>query len=333
MIHHPKFTASPPAAATDCSNLEHWGYTEEKLLFLGLSTMRGFGFAGLKRLGGPAGIAEHLQGKGRVDLYETSVGRVSKSSPGARKKPGYLDREALLSKGMILAKNLVRDKIRLLTLPEMPPAVRELPPAMQPAWLFVQGEVTLLWRPSVAIVGTRKPSPTGEFLTKYIVGLAGTLNVPVVSGLAHGIDSIAHQACVEIDLPTISVLGSGLLSLYPAKNRELADRILAQGGTLVSEYLPGQQPTAASFVWRNRLQACLANVVVATEWKMKSGTAHTMRFAKQFHRPNASIRLSRVKHESDAGQAEINLDIPRQHDLLLQVLREALGAPYNGPRV
>jgi DNA processing protein len=159
------------------------------------------------------------------------------------------------------------------------------------------------------------------------VAAVGILDVPIVSGLAYGIDTIAHAWCLELGLPTISVLGSGLLALYPRQNAELADRIGKQGGLLVSEYFPTHPPTAGSFVWRNRLQAAFARAVVATEWRKASGTAHTIRFAQQFERSNVSVHLNGAKTKADAGVAQVDLSLLREHERLMQVLGDSLRQP------
>ena len=302
--------------------LERWGYSRDVLAFLGLGTLDAITFAALRDIGGPTGLNTLLD---RHDLGARFSPRVLAALGKLPSRAGLA--VALQKKGLSVARSLMRHKIRFLTEVDLPMSLRLLPAALQPSWLFARGDHRLLHRQSIAVVGTRHCTPHGEFLTKYVVGAVGVLDVPIVSGLAYGIDTIAHQWCLELGLPTISVLGSGLLALYPRENQELADRIATRGGLLVSEYFPTQPPTAGSFVWRNRLQAAFARAVVATEWKKSSGTAHTIRFARQFERLNVSVHLSGVRQKPDAGVAQVDLILPREHDRLMQTLSGSLRKP------
>lgn len=302
--------------------LERWGYGGDVLAFLGLGTLDAITFATLRDIGGPTGLNSLLK---QYDLGPRFSPRVLAALSKLPSRAGLT--VALQKKGLSVARNLIRHKIRFLAEADLPMSLRLLPAALQPSWLFARGDHRLLHRQSIAVVGTRHCTPQGEFLTKYVVGAVGILDVPIVSGLAYGIDTIAHQWCLELGLPTISVLGSGLLALYPRENQDLADRIATRGGLLVSEYFPTQHPTAGSFVWRNRLQAAFARAVVATEWKKSSGTAHTIRFAQQFERLNVSVNLSDVKRKPDAGIAQVDLSLPREHNRLMQTLSGSLRQP------
>jgi DNA processing protein len=108
--------------------------------------------------------------------------------------------------------------------------------------------------------------------------------VPVVSGLALGIDAFSHRGNLEGGGATVAVLGSGLDMVYPASNRGLARRILEQGGALLSEYPPGTRPAKWNFPARNRIIACLARAVVIVEAPEKSGALITADFALQMGR-------------------------------------------------
>lgn len=153
-----------------------------------------------------------------------------------------------------------------------------------PMWLFIQGILQNLNKPSVAIVGSRKASEDGIWLTKYIVAsLVGTPLV-TVSGLAEGIDQKAHVESMNFGIPTVAVLGTGIDSNYPKGSEKMRNEILAKGGTIVSEYLLGQSYSAENFIRRNRIQAGLSNAVIPVEWRIKSGTAHTVGFAKEYNR-------------------------------------------------
>jgi predicted Rossmann fold nucleotide-binding protein DprA/Smf involved in DNA uptake len=148
------------------------------------------------------------------------------------------------------------------------------------------------------------------------------LGLTVVSGLAKGVDEIAHDWALASGLPNISVLGTGLLKAYPAKNAELAGRIVDAGGLLISEYMPDAQPSAENFVWRNRLQAALAKCVVAPEWKRASGTAHTIRFARRFGRPTINLAVNGAEPAREHGEADQTFEVPRSHAAFLETLRK-----------
>jgi len=194
-----------------------------------------------------------------------------------------------------------------------PSRVARLPHDVRADWLFVSGNLELLETPSLAIVGTRDPSEAGSFLARYAVSVAEELRAPVVSGLAYGVDFLVHEWCLQVGLPTVSVLGTGVLAPYPARHAPLGDLIVAAGGTLVSEYMPYQGPAAQQFVWRNRLQAALGCATIPVEWRQKSGTAHTVRFSRTLRRPVFGLELGGVPHPADAGNGDQDFRVPSDH--------------------
>ena len=160
---------------------------------------------------------------------------------------------------------------------EYPPMLREIydPPTV----LFLKGRLPDSEKPLVAIVGTRKPSPVATAQTFDISKGLGLGGVSVVSGLALGIDAMAHRGNVEGGVPTFAVLGSGVDEVYPASNRALARRVLETGGALVSEYPPGTSPRKWNFPARNRIISGLCRGVLIIEAPEKSGALITARFA------------------------------------------------------
>ena len=153
-----------------------------------------------------------------------------------------------------------------------------------PAVLWVKGALPSNSASHVAVVGTRKPSAEGVDATRAAVSSLGGGDWVVVSGLAIGIDAAAHTSALEVHLRTIAVLGSGVDEPTPRGNIELAERILASGGCLISEQPPGTDVSAASLVQRNRLQSGLSAAVVVGEMECAGGTAHTVRFAAEQRR-------------------------------------------------
>ncbi len=133
----------------------------------------------------------------------------------------------------------------------------------------------------LSIVGTRKCSAYGEeILRKIIAGLAPH-GFTIVSGLAIGIDTVAHQASLENNMPTVAVIGSGLSpeALYPARNKSLAEDIVARGGAIVSEYSYEMKAAQWSFPQRNRIISGLSPATLVVEAPEKSGSLVTARFA------------------------------------------------------
>lgn len=149
-----------------------------------------------------------------------------------------------------------------------------------PKTLYVMGDLTpLLRKPRLAVVGSRKVSPYGRGVTADLARQIASRGVVIVSGLALGVDAIAHRAALEVNSPTIAVLPCGLDKPYPASHRTLARQILEQGGALVSEYPVGTPPMQHHFIARNRLVSGLSDGILITEAARKSGTLHTASFA------------------------------------------------------
>jgi DNA processing protein len=144
-----------------------------------------------------------------------------------------------------------------------------------PKRLFYKGYLPVERRPTVAIVGTRKPTAYGEEVTSAFSYELARHGVVIVSGLALGIDTIAHTSALEAGGTTIAVLGHGLASIYPVGNRALAERIVMHGGALISEYSPDTPGRPWQFLQRNRLVSGLADALIITEAAARSGTLST----------------------------------------------------------
>lgn len=153
--------------------------------------------------------------------------------------------------------------------------------ATPPSQLFVAGTPIsdIMARPRVAIVGSRKVSPYGREVTTKLARELAERGVVIVSGLALGVDSLAHQAVLDASGTTIAVLPSPLEHVYPASHRQLAEQILAHGGALITEYPEHAGVQTFQFIARNRLIAALSQAVLITEAAEKSGSLHTARFA------------------------------------------------------
>lgn len=160
--------------------------------------------------------------------------------------------------------------------PQYPPLLREIydPPAI----LFYRGQLPNPELPIVGIVGTRRPSGAALTQAYNMAKTLGHAGIPVIAGLALGIDGMAHRGNSDGGAPTIAVLGSGLDEVYPAGNRLLARRIVEQGGVLLSEYPPGTTPRKWHFPARNRIISALARGTVIVEAPESSGALITARF-------------------------------------------------------
>jgi|HubBroStandDraft_6_1064221.scaffolds.fasta_scaffold205474_2 DNA processing protein len=307
------------------------GYPTEAIALLGISHLHGIGFQTLVRLGGRDGIRDILKAKD-VRHFEQAIGEAGGRLPPGAVRSEWSDlRRQIWTGGTDTASLLAAAGVKFCFLgdPEFPKAFIGLPPADQPKWLFYRGDIGLLDRPAITIVGTRQPTLNGDFLARYSVSCARQFDAPVISGLAQGIDGIVHEWCLQIGLPTVSVMGTGMLTTYPAKHRGLSDLIVAAGGLLISEYLPQQGPKGENFVWRNRLQSALGRIVIPAEWTRKSGTAHTVRFARKLSRPVFSISLSGVQRAADAGEGDRHFELPRDHAAFMEAIRSEISVPVS----
>lgn len=129
--------------------------------------------------------------------------------------------------------------------------------------------------PTVAIVGSRKPTSYGRQVNSQITGELARYGVIIVSGLAIGHDGLAHRACLEAGGTTVAVIGNGLKDIYPHRNQGLARDIIDNGGAIISEYAPDEPVYPARFLERNRLISALADIVVVIEAGERSGTLNT----------------------------------------------------------
>ena len=144
-----------------------------------------------------------------------------------------------------------------------------------PILLFYKGDMSLLGDECFAIVGTRAPTRDGRDVTEYFADELSEAGFIVVSGLARGVDAIAHRTVLDHDRRTIAVIGCGIDKVYPAENKDLYDRI-AEKGLILSEYFLGAEPLPFRFPERNRLISALSVGVLVTEAGIKSGTMITV---------------------------------------------------------
>jgi len=164
---------------------------------------------------------------------------------------------------------------------QYPPNLKEIPDP--PLVLFVKGQIKELTN-AFSVVGTRKPSLYGKKTCRWIVNFLSENNIPVVSGGAIGIDSIAHKTALENNNYTVVVLGSGIDILYPPSNKKLFEKIVENGGAIISEYPFGEKPSKYTFPKRNRIVAGISIATVVVEAPEKSGSLITADLAGQYGR-------------------------------------------------
>ena len=150
---------------------------------------------------------------------------------------------------------------------------------LMPKKLYYIGTLPAERRPTVAVVGTRKPTPYGTEVTTQIAGDLARRGVIIVSGMALGVDALAHRAALDAGGTTIAVQANGLDQLAPTTNRQLGENIIKSGGAIISEYEPGEPPYAVRFLERNRIVSGLSDAVLITEAAARSGTLNTAKHA------------------------------------------------------
>lgn len=161
--------------------------------------------------------------------------------------------------------------------PRYPDLLMQIPDP--PTLLWVRGEISALNKPTVAVVGTRDPSDYGRAMAAQFTRELCEAGLCIVSGLAYGIDAIAHDTALKSGGITVGVLGSGIDRIYPGDHRPLAYRMIESGGCLISEFPPGTKPDAGNFPIRNRVVSGLSLGTVVIETKGEGGSMITARLA------------------------------------------------------
>lgn len=166
--------------------------------------------------------------------------------------------------------------------PAYPQRLKRCPDA--PVSFYYKGSGDFNRPRMLAVVGTRNSTAYGaKSLGKVLEGLKES-GVATVSGLAYGIDTIAHEESLKLGIPTVSVLGNGLHTVYPYSNKDLSERILANGGTLVSEFDFDTGPDRMNFPARNRIIAGMSDAVLVAESASKGGSIITANIASSYNR-------------------------------------------------
>lgn len=195
----------------------------------------------------------------------------------------------------------------LLDSPEYPDNLKHI--AQPPKTIFVAGEIPL--EPAVAIVGPRKPTTYGEEITYQLAYDLAKAGIAIVSGLAVGIDTIAHRAALDAGGKTVGVLGCGLDINYPASNRYIKEKMIERGA-VVSEYPLGTPPAQFRFPARNRIVAGLSQAVIVTEAPVSSGSLITADLALDNGRLVMAVP-GNVDRSTSSGSNNLLRKIGRAH--------------------
>ena len=239
--------------------------------YVGFNLVRGIGPARLRMLIDAFGDVERAWHAPAEALYRVGLDRRSLENLLETRARVDLDREV---------RRVAAVGAHILTWEDegYPKLLAEIPDP--PPVLYVRGELKPEDAWAVAVVGTRRASTYGREVTRRLVSVLAQSGVTIVSGLARGVDAVAHQTALEAGGRTIAVLGCGIDLVYPPEHRELARRIAAQGA-LVSEYPLGTQPEPGNFPPRNRIISGLSLGVVITEAGRDSGALITADYAAE----------------------------------------------------
>ena len=184
-----------------------------------------------------------------------------------------------------------------ITEPTYPSKLRNIP--NPPVYFYYKGNLEIFENPTLAVVGSRQPTDYGRRITTKLVNELAVAGVVIVSGLAYGVDGVAHQTTLEVGGITAAVFGCGLDIVYPAGHRSLAQRIIEKG-CLISEFPKGTKPEKFNFPVRNRIVAGLSDGVLVIEAGSKSGALVTANLALDQGRDVLAIPGS-LDNELSAG--------------------------------
>lgn len=289
--------------------------TTYKLLLA--SKLRGIGRRGLQEL-----AADKLFFRSRVHELGPAVAGIANPAPsaamlGAAERAANADVEAAEKRGHFIVS--LQDQ-------NYPKLLRKLHD--RPAILFMSGDPERLSERSVAIIGTREPSTQGEETARRVTQYFAANGWQIVSGLAVGLDTVAHRTALESGGTTVAVLAQGLDKIYPKENAELAEQIVQHGGVLVSEYSYGSQTFPSNFVERDRIQAGLARGVVMVQSDEAGGSWHASRAALRYGRyliiPSPTDADIKAGHPKVRGNLRILHSSPEDRAAFLKCSVEEL---------
>jgi DNA processing protein len=243
------------------------------LSWIALNTVKGLGPVRIKRLIDAFGSAEEVFKRPAADLARR--GLIPEACAVQLRDKALFDE----AEAQLVWVEKERAAVLTLAMKEYPPYLREI--FAPPPVLFVKGDRSVFSRHGLAVVGTRMPTAYGRTVTAAITAQLVERGLVIVSGLARGVDTVAHRTAIERGGRTVAVLGCGLDRIYPAENKELAETICGSGGAIVSEFPMGTPPEPFNFPRRNRIISGLSAGILLVEGGEKSGGLITAHYALQ----------------------------------------------------
>ncbi|MGR3979430.1 DNA-processing protein DprA [Pseudoalteromonas sp. 1181_04] len=251
---------------------------------------------------GPATLREvqefiHLESNEMIEL-------ISRKFPVINMKSYSLGKE-IAKKQVEIAEKLGHKIVSFLD-NDYPISLRNI--ANSPVILYVSGKLDFLNEKNIAVIGTRNPTPNGMKIASRVTQWLCSNNWNVVSGLAKGVDTLAHETCISAGKKTTAVLAHGLdINVYPKENMGLAEKILETDGALVSEYPYGITVRPAQLVQRDKIQAALSAGVVLIQSGEKGGSLHASREIIKYKRPLVVVGQSKSDLLTSPSQLMANI--------------------------
>ncbi len=272
---------------------------DDKRYWVGFNLVRGIGAVRLQALIDHFGDA--------ASAWQGDAGELRAAGLGSKVVERLLELRSTLDLDKLWERILAQG-IRILTWHDQayPQHLKEI--EQPPPVLYVRGELLPEDDFAVAIVGTRRVSPYGRQVTEELAAFLGANGITVVSGLARGVDAIAHAAALRAGGRTVAVLGSGVDRIYPPENRALAEQIIARGA-VISDYPVGTAPESTNFPPRNRIISGLSLAVVVIEAGETSGALITAEFAAEQGREVFAVP---GQHPGSAKQRHEQVDPERR---------------------
>jgi DNA processing protein len=260
----------------------------EQVALLALCSIRGIGYATLTRIAKAGMSFAAFVGSSDGKF----VSQALRDFGAKHESEGVFDWSAAqagaIAQGKRLFNHLTETGTQLLIAGsnEFPASLSELPDS--PAWIFVRGNASLLTTPSVTIVGGRHIRGDGMWLCRFVGLCFDNWKAPIITGLASNADFVVQELAARARIPTIAIQGSGILS---ETKSALCERIIHQGGAVVTEYLPYESSGPANFERLGRVKAALCRVLIPIDWKGRNSGGRAVQYAMKLNRPIAEVRL------------------------------------------
>jgi len=262
-------------------NSQYLNRYSSKVILLSLSLVKGMGYFSIRKIYERVNPLDILLNISQYDI-ENIFHNLKIKNSSELAKLFFVNKAKLYSNAEKLLINLYNRNIKFILEDDIdfPRLLLKIPD--RPYWLFVEGNVRLLNRERcVAVVGSRNPTEKGMHTAYAISKQLVQHKFIIVSGLAEGIDEVAHYAALDYDGFGIGVLGHGVNYVFPAKTANIRKSLSNRNGAIITEFFPNDPYSKRSFVWRDRLQSGLSEVIIPVQGTLTSGTFHTIRYAEQ----------------------------------------------------